>query len=138
MARRKRCIQCMHILPSCHESIFGIIYVRNDFNAEIGDAGLARLVNPAGESDVVAQFERVCSKYIFNALHNDAGRGVDDAMPAAQSKHVPPHLGLALDKYMLPILPQVKENINTDDINILIRSFLVIHYRKRTSICCIC
>ena len=131
MGRGMQYFQCMQQFVICQHLIVNHPkYDRNDFNPEIGPSTLGRFADTAGDSHVMEEFEGLWAGYVLNGLQTDAGLATVVAPRPGNGKNAVRLLTLPLDEYHLPILPPLKANINSEDINVLIRSFLVIHYRK--------
>jgi hypothetical protein len=101
---------------------------RHDINDRIGNPP----VRPFSEdhSDTLDKFEDDWCGYAYSALLRDAGKGEDDGAAAAGTRRqAAAIIELERDEYGLPIVPP-RRSMKSGDLDVLIRSFLTIHYRS--------
>ena len=107
-----------------------MVPARHNFNHEIGEPAGDCFLDAPQYSEAVETFEDVWAEYAYSALLRDSGRGADDVRRPAPRKQPTTIVDLERDEHDLPLLPPLEPNMKTDEINTLIRSFLVIHYRS--------
>ena len=79
----------------------------------------------------MSQFENKWGAYAYEALLRDAGHNEAHEACAVRIKKKPKFIDFERDEYDLPLLEPLKPDINTAEINIIIRSFIVIHYSEQ-------
>jgi len=100
---------------------------RNDFNSKIGKYPPEPFVDNLLEVSTQQRMEAEWGSYAHVALCVDAGE--EPGEPAGSARRAPTALiEFERDVYDLPLLSPLKEYMKTDEINVIIRSFLTIHY----------
>jgi hypothetical protein len=100
--------------------------ISHDYNDQIGTPAVERF--EVENSHDLTMFESAWSPYAYAALLRDAGKSEEDgAATAAGKRQSAAILTLDEDEYGLPIIP-AEINMKGAELDLLIRSFLTIHY----------
>jgi hypothetical protein len=105
-----------------------IIRDRHDFNDRVGKQAISSF--SVDNEDALETFEKEWAGYAYSALLHDAGRTEAEGAAAAGVPRRLPAAIIELDRdpYGLPIIPPAR-SMKGGDLDVLIRSFLTIHYR---------
>ena len=127
--KQKEAVHATYVNRKNHSGLMFSMSYRHDFNDQLGTTPIGLFADQ--DHEALDAFEREWALYAYSALLRDAGRSEEEGAAAAGIRRRLPAevMELQSDRYGLPIIPPAG-CMKGGDLNVLIRSFLTIHYRK--------